>query len=67
MEYMNSTIDIIQSSKKKFVDATVTNETIREGLHEFVDTQTELCKVITKNAENFTKEMTSFPNMCKAK
>jgi len=67
MEMINSTIDIIQNGKKSFVDMTVTNETIREGLHEFVDTQTELCKVITKNAENFSKELTSFPNMCKAK
>lgn len=67
MEFFNSSIDMIQSSKKSFVDATVTNETIREGLHEFVDTQTQLCKVITKNVEVFTKEIGSFPNMCKAR
>ena len=65
MEFVNSTIDMVQTNKKGFVDATVTNETIREGLHKFVDTQTELCKVITKNADVFTKELTKFSNICK--
>jgi len=54
---LNYTIDFIQSSKKQFVDATVTNDTIKQGLHEFVDKQTELCKVITKNIEVFAKEI----------
>jgi hypothetical protein len=57
MSNLNYTIDFIQSSKKQFVNATVTNETLKEGLNEFVDKQTELCKVITKNVEVFTKEM----------
>lgn len=60
---INWTIDFIQSTKKQFVDATVTNDIVRKGLHEFVDKQTELCKIITRNFETFTKEMvsTSFP------
>lgn len=69
MLYANWTIDYIQQSKKQFVDATVTNDVIRKGLHEFVDKQTELCKIITKNVEVFTKEYISlnFPrtNICK--
>jgi hypothetical protein len=48
-------IDFIQSSKKQFVAATVTDERIKKGLNEFVDKQTELCKIITKNMEDFTK------------
>jgi hypothetical protein len=51
---VNWTIDYIQQTKKQFVDATVTNDVIRKGLHEFVDKQTELCKVITNNAVVFT-------------
>jgi hypothetical protein len=66
---VNWTIDYIQQSKKQFVDATVTNDVIRKGLHEFVDKQTELCKVITNNAVVFTKELTSLvlpsTNICK--
>lgn len=66
---VNFTIDFIQSSKKQFVDATVTNDVIRKGLHEFVDKQTELCNVITNNYVTFTKELsqTTFPktNICK--
>jgi len=54
---INFTIDFIQSSKKQFVDATVTNDVIRKGLHEFVDKQTELCKIITSNYTVFTKEI----------
>lgn len=66
---VNFTIDFIQSSKKQFVDATVTNDVIRKGLHEFVDKQTELCKVITNNYVTFAKELSqaTFPktNICK--
>lgn len=66
---INWTIDYIQSTKKQFVDATVTNEVMKKGLHEFVDKQTELCKVITKNYAAFIKEISilSFPNsgVCK--
>ena len=61
MSNLNYTIDFIQSSKKQFVNATVTNETLKEGLNEFVDKQTELCKIITKNVEVFTKEMMTVP------
>lgn len=56
---VNWTIDYIQQSKKQFVDATVTNDVVRKGLHRFVDKQTELCKVITDNAVVFTKEFYS--------
>ena len=66
---INWSIDYIQSTKKQFVDATVTNDVMRKGLHEFVDKQTELCKVITKNYTAFSKELSaiSFPNsnICK--
>lgn len=55
----NWTIDFIQQSKKQFVDATITNDIIRKGLHQFVDKQTELCKVITDNSVVFTKEFFS--------
>jgi hypothetical protein len=53
----NFMIDFIQTSKKQFVAATVTDVRIKKGLDEFVDKQTELCKIITKNAEDFTKIM----------
>lgn len=56
---VNWMIDFIQQSKKQFVDATVTNDVIRVGLHQFVDKQTELCKVITANMVTFTKEYNS--------
>lgn len=66
---INWSIDYIQSTKKQFVDATVANEVLKRGLHEFVDKQTELCKVITKNYAAFSKELStiSFPNsnICK--
>ncbi len=48
-------IDFIQSTKKQFVNATVTDERIKQGLYNFVDKQSELCKIITKNFEDFTK------------
>lgn len=56
---VNWTIDYIQQTKKQFVDATVTNDVVRKGLHRFVDKQTELCKVITDNTVVFTKEINS--------
>jgi hypothetical protein len=56
---VNWTIDYIQQTKKQFVDATVTNDVVRKGLHQFVDKQTELCKVITDNTVVFTKEINS--------
>jgi hypothetical protein len=55
MSNLNFTIEFIQSSKKQFVQATVTDDRIKKGLNEFVDKQTELCKIITKNLEDFTK------------
>lgn len=61
MQNLNLLIDMIQNSKRQFVYATVTNEIIKEGLLNFVDKQTELCKIITKNAEDFSK--INFNNM----
>jgi len=55
MHNLNFMIDFIQSSKKQFVAATVTDDRIKKGLDTFVDKQTELCKIITKNIEDFTK------------
>jgi hypothetical protein len=61
-------IDFVQSSKKQFVAATITDDRIKKGLDTFVDKQTELCKVITKNIEDFTKiafESCKASNICK--
>jgi len=55
MQSANFMIDFIQSSKKQFVAATVTDERVKAGLNSFVDKQTELCKIMTKNNEEFTK------------
>ena len=68
MHNANFMIDFIQSSKKQFVAATVTDERIKKGLDAFVDKQTELCKIITKNFEEFSKigfENFSKGNICK--
>lgn len=55
MNNANFMIDFIQNSKKQFVAATITDDRIKKGLDSFVDKQTELCKIITKNVEDFTK------------
>lgn len=55
MNNLNSIIDFIQTSKKKFVAVTVFDERIKNGLDTFIDKQTELCKIIIKNSEDFTK------------
>ncbi len=68
MQNLNFMIDFIQNSKKQFVSATVTDERIKTGLYSFVDKQTELCKIITKNIEDFTKialENHKVSNICK--
>jgi hypothetical protein len=68
MYNVNFMIDFIQSSKKQFVAATITDDRIKNGLDAFVDKQTELCKIITKNAEDFTRiafENYKSPNICK--
>lgn len=64
MGNIDFTIDFIQSTKKQFVNATVTNPVMKKGLNEFVDKQTELCKIITHNFETFTKEIISAPSIC---
>ena len=68
MQNLNFMIDFIQNSKKQFVSARVTDERIKTGLYSFVDKQTELCKIITKNIEDFTKialENHKVSNICK--
>jgi energy-coupling factor transporter ATP-binding protein EcfA2 len=68
MNNVNFMIDFIQNSKRQFVNATVTDERIKLGLNNFVDKQTELCKIITKNIEDFTKialENHKVSNICK--
>lgn len=69
MQNVNLLIDFIQHSKKQFVYATVKNECIRDGLINFVDKQTELCKIATKNIEDFSKigfeNIMSKGNICK--
>ena len=68
MNNVNFMIDFIQNSKKQFVNATVTDNRIKQGLDNFVDKQTELCKIITKNFEDFTKialDNCKVSNICK--
>jgi hypothetical protein len=68
MNNVNFMIDFIQSTKKQFVNATVTDERIKQGLYNFVDKQSELCKIITKNFEDFTKitlDGCKVSNICK--
>ena len=68
MNNINFMIDFIQSTKKQFVDATVTDDRIKQGLYNFVDKQSELCKIITKNFEDFTKitlQNYNVSNICK--
>jgi hypothetical protein len=69
MQNLNFFIDFIQQSKRQFVYATVTDERIKDGLLNFVDKQTELCKIITKNLEDFSKiglnNIMSKGNICK--
>ncbi len=42
---INYSIDFIQETKKQFVRSTVSDERIKAGLLNFVDKQTELCKI----------------------
>lgn len=69
MQNINFFIDFVQQTKRQFVYATVSDERIRDGLLNFVDKQTELCRIITKNAEDFSKisfdNATSKGNICK--
>jgi hypothetical protein len=61
-------IDYVQDTKKQFVNSTITNKEIKEGLLEFVEKQRELTKIIVKNSELITRESMSirFPsNICK--
>ena len=52
---INYSIDFIQETKKQFVRSTVSDERIKSGLLNFVDKQTELCKIVSKNFEEFSK------------
>ena len=69
MQNINFFIDFVQQSKKQFVHSTVTNDIIKDGLINFVDKQTELCKIITKNYEDFTRvsfdSVANKGNICK--
>lgn len=66
---VNFFIDFIQESKKQYVRAVVTDDRVKDGLINFVDKQTELCKIITKNYADFSKigfeNITSKGNICK--
>lgn len=69
MHNVNFFIDFVQSSKRQFVDATITDQRIKTGLYNFIDTQTELCKIINRNAVEFTKiafESMKVPSTCKS-
>lgn len=69
MYNVNFFIDFVQESKKQYVRAVVSDARIKDGLINFVDKQTELCKIITKNAEDFSKigfdNVMSRGNVCK--
>lgn len=65
---VNYFIDFVQETKRQFVRSTVTDERIKAGLLNFVDKQTELCKIVTKNFEEFSKigfDNISKGNICK--
>ena len=66
---INYSIDFIQETKKQFVKSTISDDRIKSGLLNFVDKQTELCKIITKNFEEFSKigfeTVLSKGNVCK--
>jgi hypothetical protein len=69
MQNVNFLIDFIQQTKKQFVYAAISDERVKCGLLNFVDKQTELCKIITKNFEDFSKigfeNIKSKGNICK--
>lgn len=67
MHNVDFIIDFIQSSKKQYVNLTIGDDRIKKGLYNFVDKQTELCKIVNKNSVDFTKiflENFKIPNSC---
>ena len=66
---VNYFIDFVQETKRQFVRSTISDEKIKAGLLNFIDKQTELSKIVTKNFEEFSKigidAITSKGNICK--
>jgi len=54
-------IKSIQDSKRKFVDTFVYNETIKQSLHSYIDTQEQYTKELTKNTFDITTAMLKAP------
>lgn len=68
MQNFNWIIDLIQNNKKTYVDLFVKDDDVSKLLHEFVDKQTELCYVITKNYDEISKKKYNplyIGNLCK--
>lgn len=45
---IDSTIDAVQTGKKTLVNTMVLNESVKTTMHDFIDTQTEYTKKMTK-------------------
>ena len=54
-------IKSIQDTKRKFVDTFVYNETIKQSLHSYIDTQEQYTKELTKNTFDITTAMLKVP------
>lgn len=51
----DAVIDAVQTGKKTFVNTFVTNETVKDSMIKFIDTQAELTKKAAKvNLDTFT-------------
>lgn len=48
-------IDTVQNAKRFVVNTFVQDEKIKQGLHDYIDAQTEFVKVVANNAVDFTK------------
>ena len=48
-------IDSVQNAKRYVVNTFVQDDQIKQGLHAYIDAQTEFVKVVSKNAVDFSK------------
>lgn len=53
-------IKTVQDAKRTFVNAFVTNESIKESLHAYIDTQEQYTKTLAKNTFDITTAMLKF-------
>ena len=54
-------ISTVQNFKRQVVDQTVTNETVKKGLHAYIDSQEKFVKTIVQNAFDISTEAMKFP------